>query len=128
MIWRKTMDLLKMETDLHKEGYKLICGIDEAGRGPLAGPVYAAAVILPEGVEIPGLDDSKKLTAKTRDALYDIIIEKALYYGISSASAEEIDEMNILNAVYLAMNRAADKLGVEPDIRLIDGNRYKGIT
>lgn len=118
----------EIEDNLRAEGFKLICGIDEAGRGPLAGPVFAAAVILPEDADIPGLDDSKKLSEKKREELFDIITEKALYYGIASASEKEIDEVNILNAVYLAMNRAADKLGIEPEICLIDGNRNKGIT
>ena len=118
----------EIEDKLREDGIKLICGIDEAGRGPLAGPVFAAAVILPEDCEIPGLDDSKKLSEKKRDELYDIIIEKALYYGIASASEAEIDDVNILNAVYRAMNRAADNLGVEPEICLIDGNRNAGIT
>ena len=117
-----------MEKELHENGVKLVCGIDEAGRGPLAGPVYAAAVILPDGAEIPGLDDSKKLSEKKREYLYDLITERALYYGIACATEKEIDEYNILNAVYMAMNRAADKLGVEPDICLIDGNRNSGIT
>lgn len=118
----------EIEDELRDKGIKLICGIDEAGRGPLAGPVFAAAVILPENCDIPGLDDSKKLSEKKREELYDIIIERALYYGIASASEEEIDEVNILNAVYRAMNRAADKLGIEPEICLIDGNRNQGIT
>ncbi len=118
----------EIEENLRNDGFGLVCGIDEAGRGPLAGPVFAAAVILPEDADIPGLDDSKKLSEKKRELLYDIIIEKALYYGIASASESEIDEVNILNAVYMAMNRAADKLGIEPEICLIDGNRNKGIT
>ena len=118
----------EIEDELRDKGIKLICGIDEAGRGPLAGPVFAAAVILPENCDIPGLDDSKKLSEKKREQLYDAIIERALYYGIASASEEEIDEVNILNAVYRAMNRAADKLGIEPEICLIDGNRNQGIT
>lgn len=122
------IDLWTAESELHRQGFELVCGVDEAGRGPLAGPVYAAAVILPEGADIPELNDSKKLSAKKREALYDIIIEKALYYGIAYATEEEIDEHNILNAVYMAMNRAADKLGVEPDICLIDGNRNQGIS
>ena len=122
------MNLWTMEGELHREGLELVCGIDEAGRGPLAGPVYAAAVILPEGVELPGIDDSKKLSEKKREYLYDLITERALYYGIAYATEKEIDEHNILNAVYMAMNRAADKLGIEPDICLIDGNRNSGIT
>lgn len=122
------MSLYDYENELHAKGIKLVCGIDEAGRGPLAGPVYAAAVILPEGVEIEGLNDSKKLSEKKREALFDEITEKALYYGIAFADEHEIDEVNILNAVYRAMNRAADALGIEPDICLIDGNRSTGIT
>lgn len=122
------MNLWTMEGELHRSGLELVCGIDEAGRGPLAGPVYAAAVILPEGAELPGLDDSKKLSEKKREYLYDLITERALYYGIAYANEKEIDEYNILNAVYMAMNRAADSLGVEPDICLIDGNRNDGIT
>jgi len=122
------VDLYEIENGLRQKGLSLICGIDEAGRGPLAGPVFAAAVILPADVDIPGLDDSKKLSEKKRDELFDIITEKALYYGIASASEKEIDEVNILNAVYLAMNRAADKLGIEPELCLIDGNRNNGIT
>ena len=123
-----TMKKWEIEDDLRSQGLKLICGIDEAGRGPLAGPVFAAAVILPEDCDIPGLDDSKKLSEKKRDELFEVIKEKALYYGIASASEAEIDEVNILNAVYRAMNRAADELGVEPEICLIDGNRNQGIT
>ncbi len=101
----------------------LICGIDEAGRGPLAGDVYAAAVILPEGVVISGLDDSKKLSEKKRDLLYDEIIAKAEAYCIATASAAEIDEINILNAAMLAMKRAFDGLGVKPELALVDGNK-----
>lgn len=100
-----------------------ICGIDEAGRGPLAGDVYAAAVILPEGIVIDGLDDSKKLSEKKRELLFDEIIEKAEAYCIATASAEEIDELNILNATFLAMKRAVDGLSVKPDYAFIDGNR-----
>ena len=121
------MDLWHIEQGLKAEGYRLICGVDEAGRGPLAGPVYAAAVILPFGLSISGLNDSKKLSAKSRDALYDEIISKALAYGISSASHGEVDELNILGATYLAMNRAIQTLVEEPDIALIDGNRNQGI-
>ncbi len=122
------MDLWEIERGLQKEGFELLAGVDEAGRGPLAGPVCAAAVILPMGLEIPGLDDSKKLTAKKREALFDVIREKALYYGIAFASHEEIDELNILNATYLAMNRAIEALGVTPDMTVIDGNRNEGIS
>ncbi|MBR5088733.1 MAG: ribonuclease HII [Ruminiclostridium sp.] len=101
----------------------LICGIDEAGRGPLAGDVYAAAVILPEGVVISGLDDSKKLSEKKRDLLYDEIIAKAEAYCIATASAAEIDEINILNAAMLAMKRAFDGLSTKPALALVDGNK-----
>ena len=101
----------------------IICGIDEAGRGPLAGDVYAAAVVLPEGVVIDGLDDSKKLSEKKREALFDEIVSKAEAYCIATASAAEIDEINILNAAMLAMKRAFDGLSVRPAIALVDGNK-----
>ena len=107
------------------KGYQVVCGVDEAGRGPLAGPVCAAAVILPLGVEIPGLNDSKKLSDKKRRELYPIIKEKALAYGIAFADHAEIDEINILQATYLAMERALAQLEMKPDIALIDGNRAK---
>ncbi len=105
------------------KGFKYICGVDEAGRGPLAGPVCAAAVILPEGLEIEGLNDSKKLSEKKREALFPIIKEKAIAYSVAFASVEEIDEVNILNATYLAMNRAIEGLQISADFALIDGNR-----
>ena len=112
--------------DLHFEnGIKLICGVDEAGRGPFAGPVCAAAVILPPHAQIPGLNDSKKLTDKKRRELYPVIMEQAVAYGIGFASHEEIDEINILQATYLAMERAIAKLSVRPELALIDGNRAK---
>lgn len=101
----------------------MICGIDEAGRGPLAGDVYAAAVVLPEGIVISGLDDSKKLSEKKREALFDEITEKAVSYCIATASAAEIDEINILNAALLAMKRACDGLSVRPALALVDGNK-----
>lgn len=104
-------------------GYALVCGIDEAGRGPLFGPVYAAAVILPRDVMPAGINDSKKLTEKKREALYDEILAMAVAYGIGSASAAEIDQVNILQATYLAMNRAYHAMGRQADIALIDGNR-----
>lgn len=107
-----------------EQGFKVVCGVDEAGRGPLAGPVCAAAVILPLGVEIEGLDDSKKLSEKKREALFDEIISKALAYGIAFSNVEEIEEVNILGATYIAMCRAVEKLTVKPDYVLIDGNRY----
>ena len=104
-------------------GLHLICGVDEAGRGPLAGPVCAAAVILPEHLQIPGLNDSKKLTDKKRRELFPVIQEQAVAYGIGLASEQEIDEINILQATFLAMRRALDQLSVRPEIALIDGNR-----
>ncbi len=108
------------------EGYNYICGCDEAGRGPLCGPVVAAAVILPEGLIIEGLDDSKKLTEKKRERLFDIIKEKALAYAICEATPEEIDEINILNASMLAMRRAVEALSIKADFALIDGNCSRG--
>ena len=104
-------------------GFSCICGVDEAGRGPLAGPVCAAAVILPEGAVIEGLDDSKKLTGKKREKLYDIIKETAVAYSVAYGTLEEIESVNILEATYLAMNRAIEGLSVKPDFALIDGNR-----
>ncbi len=111
------------ERNAAQQGYTAVCGIDEAGRGPLAGPVYAAAVILPDGLEIPGLNDSKKLTEKKREALFDEICQKAVAYGIGCASEQEIDEINILQATYLAMRRAVEQLSVPADYALVDGNR-----
>lgn len=108
------------------QGFAAVCGVDEAGRGPLAGPVFAAAVILPDGLENIGLNDSKKLTEKKRDALLDIITEKAVAWCVASADEKEIDELNILNATFLAMKRAVDGLAVRPDLALIDGNRRPG--
>ena len=110
------------EQEFYEKGYKVICGIDEAGRGPLCGPVVAAACILPDGLYIEGLNDSKKLTEKKREKLFDIIKESAIAYCIAEASVEEIDELNILEADLLAMRRAIDGLGVKPDLALIDGN------
>ncbi|MCH5197482.1 MAG: ribonuclease HII [Oscillospiraceae bacterium] len=111
------------ENEYREKGYKLICGIDEAGRGPLAGPVFAAAVILPDGLEYIGLNDSKKLSEKKRDELFDVIKEKAVSYCIASADENEIDGLNILNATFLAMKRAIEGLKLKPDLALIDGNR-----
>lgn len=108
------------------QGFAAVCGVDEAGRGPLAGPVFAAAVLLPDGLENIGLNDSKKLTEKKRDALFDIITEKAVAWCVASADEKEIDELNILNATFLAMKRAVDGLAVRPDLALIDGNRRPG--
>lgn len=106
-----------------EKGYTNVCGIDEAGRGPLAGPVCAAAVILPEGLFIDGLNDSKKLTEKKREELFDIIKREAVSYGIGFASEDEIDEINILQATFLAMRRAVENMEISPDYALIDGNR-----
>lgn len=111
------------EENLREKGYMAVCGVDEAGRGPLAGPVYAAAVILPKDVEIEGLNDSKKLSEKKREKLFDEICEKAISYSIASASEREIDEINILQATFLAMKRAVDGLSQKADFVLIDGNR-----
>lgn len=121
-------ELWELENEIYAEGFSLICGVDEAGRGPLAGPVYAAAVIFPRDAVIEGLNDSKKLTEKKREALFDVITERALTYGIASASVEEIEKLNILNATFLAMNRAIDKLDPIPELALIDGNRSTGIA
>lgn len=124
------LDMWQIESACREEGFAVICGVDEAGRGPLAGPVCAAAVILPEGLQIPGLNDSKKLTDKRRRELMPVIMEQALAYGIAFASPEEIDEINILQATFLAMERALSQLKIRPDLALIDGNRQKdfGIT
>lgn len=117
------------ELKAKEKGYKCVCGVDEAGRGPLAGPVCAAAVVLPDGLEIEGLNDSKKLTEAKREKLFDIIIEKAISYSVAFGTVEEIEEYNILNATFIAMNKAIDGLDAKPDYALIDGNRVpKGIT
>lgn len=113
----------EIENSCFAEGFQVICGVDEAGRGPLAGPVCAAAVILPANAVIPGLNDSKKLSDKKRRELVPIIQETALAYGIAFADEKEIDEINILQATYLAMQRAIDLLSVKPDLALVDGNR-----
>lgn len=120
-------DLVSFEREKRAEGFQVLAGVDEAGRGPLAGPVCAAAVILPPDAEIPGLNDSKKLTEKKREALFDVIKDTALAYGIAFATHEEIDEMNILNATFLAMSRAIEQIHIPFDLVLIDGNRTKGI-
>ena len=120
-------ELWELENEIYDSGVELICGVDEAGRGPLAGPVCAAAVILPRGIDIEGLNDSKKLTEKKRDKLFDTICSEALSYGIAFAGVDEIEQMNILNAAMLAMNRAIDKLSVKPALALIDGNRDSAI-
>ena len=115
-----------IENQLHEEGYAVVCGVDEAGRGPLCGPVFAAACILPDGLVLEGLNDSKKLTPKKRDKLFDLICENAIAYCIASASVEEIDKLNILEADLLAMRRAIDGLSLKADFALIDGNIARG--
>lgn len=119
------VNMWEIEESLYADGVEVICGVDEAGRGPLAGPVCAAAVILPPHLEIPGLTDSKKLTDKKRRELYPVIKEQAVAYGIAFASEQEIDEMNILQATFLAMQRAIDQLEGKAEFALIDGNREK---
>ena len=121
-------ELWELENELYDQGYSLLCGVDEAGRGPLAGPVCAAAVILPAGLEIPGLNDSKKLSEKQREALFEPIKAAAKAYGIAFATVEEIENLNILNATFLAMNRAISQLFPQPELALIDGNRNTGIS
>ncbi|MCR5136917.1 MAG: ribonuclease HII [Oscillospiraceae bacterium] len=121
------MDLWEIENELHRTGIGLICGVDEAGRGPLAGPVCAAAVILPENLILDGLNDSKKLSEKKREQLFPMIQEQALDFAVAFASVDEIEELNILNATFLAMNRAVESLKLLPELALIDGNRNSGI-
>ena len=117
------MDWLFYEKQAYEKGYSVVCGVDEAGRGPLAGPVYAAAVILPPDARMDGVNDSKKLSERKREALFDIIQQVALSSCVASASVEEIDEHNILNATYLAMQRAVAGLSPQPQMVLVDGNR-----
>lgn len=119
---------LEFENNAYEKGYTAVCGVDEAGRGPLAGPVCAAAVILPKDMIIEGVNDSKKLSEKKRDALYDVIKEKALSYSIAFATVEEIEEINILNATMLAMKRAVEGLDVPADFAYIDGNRLPDLS
>ena len=121
------MDWLEFEKEALAKGYKSVCGVDEAGRGPLAGPVCAAAVILPEGVIIDGVNDSKKLSEKKRESLFDIIREQALSYSIAYATVDEIEEINILTATMLAMRRAIDGLDIKADYAMIDGNKIPPI-
>ena len=121
------MDWLEYEKKVQKEGYEIVCGIDEAGRGPLAGPVYAAAVILPKGHIIERVNDSKKLSEKKREILFDKIIDECLSYSVGIATNEEIDEINILQATFLAMRRAVEGLDIIPDIALVDGNKTPGL-
>lgn len=119
------IDMWQFEQKYLSMGFRNICGVDEAGRGPLAGPVCAAAVILPEDFDIPGLNDSKKLTDKRRRELFDVIKEQAVAYGIAFANEKEIDEINILQATFLAMERAIGELAIKPEVALIDGNRER---
>lgn len=121
-------DCLELEKELMNRGIFPVCGCDEAGAGPLAGPVYAGAVILPLGLEIPGLDDSKKLSGKKREALYNIITEQALAWAVASVSPKEVDEMNILRARLRAMDLAIRALTVTPVYALVDGNQNRGIS
>lgn len=121
-------DLWQLESDLHAQGYGTLCGVDEAGAGPLAGRVYAAAVILPPGWDHPYLNDSKRVTPRRRDLLYEAITQEALAWSVAWAEPEEIDAINILQARMLAMERAIQGLSIPPDLALIDGNRSQGIT
>ena len=121
-------DLWQLESDLHAQGYGTLCGVDEAGAGPLAGRVYAAAVILPQGWDHPYLNDSKRVTPRRRDLLYQAITQEALAWSVAWAEPEEIDAINILQARMLAMERAIQGLSIPPDLALIDGNRSQGIT
>ena len=121
-------DLWKIEDELYESGLSVLCGVDEAGRGPLAGPVCAAACILPRGTEIPGLNDSKKLSDKKRCELFEIIQEKAVSFSVAFATVDEIEQLNILGATFLAMNRAISELDPVPELCLIDGNRISGIS
>lgn len=118
----------QLEEELHEQGYALVCGVDEAGRGPLCGPVAAAACILPTGLVVEGLDDSKKLTEKKREALYDVICENAVAYAIVLGSVEEINETDILSTTLHAMRRAIEQLEPRPDFALIDGNITRDFT
>ena len=112
------------ETEAHENGYTVVCGVDEAGRGPLAGPVFAAAVILPENYTHEILNDSKKLSEKKRDIVFEDIIRDAVAYSVGMATEKEIDDINILNATFLAMKRAVEGLSIKPDLAYIDGNQY----
>lgn len=120
-------ELWSIENEIYDSGVSILCGVDEAGRGPLAGPVCAAACILPRGLFIDGLDDSKKLSDKKRRELFDVIKREAVSFGVAFASVEEIEEHNILRATFMAMNRAIAKLDVVPELAIIDGNRAAGI-
>lgn len=119
-------DLWTYETEARAASFSLVCGVDEAGAGPLMGPVYAAAVILPDNCDLPGLNDSKKLTEKKREALFPLIQQQALAWSVASVSAREIDDTDILSARMKAMQLAIDGLSQKPDLALIDGNRDRG--
>lgn len=123
----ETVNWLEYENNALNNGYEMICGVDEAGRGPLAGPVYAAAVILPKGHIVEGVNDSKKISEKKRELLFDKIISECVSYSVGIATEKEIDEINILQATFLAMRRAVDGLAIKPDIAFIDGNRKPGL-
>lgn len=125
---KRLTDMLFFENDARNRGYDIICGVDEAGRGPLAGNVFAAAVILPDGYLPEGLNDSKKLSAKKREKLFTEITKNAVSYGIGEATNQEIDEINIRNATYLAMRRAIENLSVQPDYVLVDGDNINGLS
>ena len=118
----------EFELNAKNKGFSAVCGVDEAGRGPLAGPVFAAAVILPENCVIEGLNDSKKISEKKREALFDVIKEKAISFSIASVDEKTIDEINILQATYLAMKKAVEGLDVPADYALIDGNRMPPLS
>ncbi len=120
--------MLEFENMYKEQGYKAVCGVDEAGRGPLAGPVYAAAVIFPEDLVIDGINDSKKLSEKKREELFDVIKEKAIAYSIASATVEEIEKINILQASLLAMKRAVESLSVPADFVMVDGNKLPDLS
>ena len=122
------MESMIYEQQAHEQGFALVCGVDEAGAGPLMGPLYAAAVILPEQFDLPGLNDSKKLTEKKREALFPLIQQQAVAWAVASVSAREIDETDILSARMRAMQLAIDGLSVRPELALIDGNRDHGRT
>lgn len=122
------IDWLKFENEAYENGYACVCGVDEAGRGPLAGPVFAAAVVLGRGQIIDGVNDSKKLSEKKREALFDKIKEEALCYSIASVDGKTIDEINILNATFLAMKKAVEGLEIKPDFAMIDGNKIPDLS
>ncbi len=124
---KRQEEMWLFEKEMNENGYTLVCGIDEAGRGPLAGPVYAACVILPKDCVINGINDSKKLSEKKREMLFDEITQKALAYNIASVDEKIIDEINILNATHLAMNNALEGMKIKPDFALIDGNSIKNM-